>query len=35
VTLSGVDTPITQALVEPLTEREREVLRLIAAGLSN
>jgi LuxR family maltose regulon positive regulatory protein len=27
--------PATQALVEPLTERELEVLRLIAAGLSN
>jgi LuxR family maltose regulon positive regulatory protein len=28
-------TPAAQALVEPLTERELEVLRLIAAGLSN
>jgi LuxR family maltose regulon positive regulatory protein len=27
--------PATQALFEPLTERELEVLRLIAAGLSN
>jgi LuxR family maltose regulon positive regulatory protein len=27
--------PAAQALVEPLTERELEVLRLIAAGLSN
>lgn len=27
--------PATQTLVEPLTEREREVLRLVAAGLSN
>ena len=27
--------PAPQALVEPLTERELEVLRLIAAGLSN
>jgi LuxR family maltose regulon positive regulatory protein len=27
--------PATQALVEPLTERELEVLRLIAGGLSN
>jgi LuxR family maltose regulon positive regulatory protein len=27
--------PLGQALVEPLTEREMEVLRLIAAGLSN
>ena len=27
--------PVAQALVEPLTERELEVLRLIAAGLSN
>jgi LuxR family maltose regulon positive regulatory protein len=27
--------PISPALVEPLSEREREVLRLIAAGLSN
>lgn len=28
-------SPVAQALVEPLTERELEVLRLIAAGLSN
>jgi LuxR family maltose regulon positive regulatory protein len=28
-------SPAAQALVEPLTERELEVLRLIAAGLSN
>jgi LuxR family maltose regulon positive regulatory protein len=28
-------SPAAQALVEPLTEREMEVLRLIAAGLSN
>jgi LuxR family maltose regulon positive regulatory protein len=28
-------TPAAQALVEPLTERELEVLRLIAGGLSN
>ena len=28
-------SPVAQALVEPLTERELEVLRLIAGGLSN
>jgi LuxR family maltose regulon positive regulatory protein len=28
-------TPAAQALVEPLTEREMEILRLIAGGLSN
>ena len=28
-------SPAAQALVEPLTERELEVLRLIASGLSN
>jgi LuxR family maltose regulon positive regulatory protein len=28
-------SPAAQALVEPLTERELEVLRLIAGGLSN
>jgi LuxR family maltose regulon positive regulatory protein len=28
-------SPVSQALVEPLTERELEVLRLLAAGLSN
>ncbi len=27
--------PATQSLIEPLSEREREVLRLMAAGLSN
>ena len=28
-------SPVAQVLVEPLTERELEVLRLIAGGLSN
>ena len=32
---SSVLSPQSSALVEPLTEREREVLRLIAAGKSN
>ena len=33
-TYSALD-PQSSALVEPLTEREREILRLIADGLSN
>jgi len=28
-------SPLTQSLVDPLSERELEVLRLVAAGLSN
>jgi LuxR family maltose regulon positive regulatory protein len=32
---SGVTPAVTQPLIEPLSERETEVLRLIAAGLSN
>ncbi|NJN94655.1 MAG: hypothetical protein HC875_11430 [Anaerolineales bacterium] len=35
---SETDTPLSAVpspLVEPLTKREREILRLIAAGLSN
>ncbi len=32
---AGRPTPRTQALVEPLSERELEILRLIAAGRSN
>lgn len=31
----GADPPPAQPLVEPLSEREREVLRLVAAGYSN
>ena len=31
----GDDTKISQDLIEPLTEREIEVLRLVATGLSN
>jgi len=31
----GENPPVAQTLVEPLTERELEVLRLIAGGLSN
>ena len=32
---TGPASPVVQPLEEPLSEREREVLRLIAAGLSN
>jgi LuxR family maltose regulon positive regulatory protein len=32
---SGPASPVAQPLVEPLSERELEVLRLVAAGLSN
>jgi LuxR family maltose regulon positive regulatory protein len=32
---AAVASPVSQPLVEPLTERELEVLHLIAAGLSN
>ncbi|MBE7471292.1 MAG: hypothetical protein DPW09_42050 [Anaerolineae bacterium] len=32
---SETETPASPSLVEPLTKREREILRLIAAGLSN
>ncbi len=32
---TGPASPTAQPLEEPLSEREREVLRLIAAGLSN
>lgn len=31
----GPSQPVSDALIEPLTERELEVLRLIAQGLSN
>jgi len=32
---SGVELPSTQLLIEPLTQREIEVLKLIEAGASN
>lgn len=32
---SSPDSPAPQSLIEPLSERELEVLRLIAQGLSN